>query len=60
MSDYQIYRLILAGNQEGLSLLLDKYGGLLKYIASNLGKLSDEDIEECISDTLLTIWKRIN
>lgn len=60
MNDDQIHHLILAGNQEGLTLLLDKYGGLMTYIAANIGKFSDEDMAECISDTLLAIWKRIH
>lgn len=59
MSDNQIYDLILAGNQDGLSMLLDKYGGLMTYIARNIGKFTDEDLRECVSDALLTLWKRI-
>lgn len=59
MSDDQIYDLILAGNQDGLSMLLDKYGGLISYIARNIGKFTDEDLRECISDILLTVWNRI-
>lgn len=59
MSDDQIYNSILAGKQDGLSLLLDKYGGLMAYIARNVGHFNEEDIEECISDILLAVWKRI-
>ncbi len=59
MNDDQMYDLILAGNQDGLSILLDKYGGLMSYIARNIGKFTEEDLAECISDTLFTVWKRI-
>jgi RNA polymerase sigma-70 factor, ECF subfamily len=58
MSD-PIYNLILSGNQDGLSMLLDKYGGLMAYIAGNIGNFNEDDLSECISDALLAIWKRI-
>ncbi len=60
MSDDNILALLRAREQEGLSYLLDKYAGLMKYIVKNTGIQNDEDISECISDILFTIWKRIN
>ena len=58
MNDDQIHCLILARNQEGLKLLIDRYGGLMMYIAKNTGLFEPEELAECISDTLLTIWNR--
>lgn len=60
MSDDNILALIRARKQEGLSYLLDKYAGLMKYIVNNTGLRNDDDVSECISDILYTIWKRIN
>ena len=60
MGDDNILALIRARKQEGLSYLLDKYAGLMKYIVNNAGLQNDDDISECISDILYTIWKRIN
>jgi RNA polymerase sigma-70 factor (ECF subfamily) len=60
MNDDKIYVLIKSRKENGLSLLMDKYGGLLVYIVKNRGDFSEEDIAECMNDILLTIWKRIN
>ena len=60
MSDDDILALLKAKKQEGLSYILDKYAGLMAYIVKNIGNLSEEDVSECISDILYTIWKRIN
>lgn len=60
MNDEDICALIKAKNEKGLSLLMDKYGGLFVYITRNIGSFSEEDTAECVSDTLFTIWKRIN
>lgn len=60
MTDDDIYVLIKAKKEYGLSFLMDKYGGLLVYIVKNRGAFSEEDIAECVNDILFTIWKRIN
>ncbi len=60
MNDEHIYNLIMSEKQEGLSMLLDKYGGLIAYIARNIGSFNDEDLAECISDILLAVWERID
>jgi RNA polymerase sigma-70 factor (ECF subfamily) len=59
MKDEDIYRLLLSRNQDGLCRLLDRYGSLIAYIARNTGVANEEDIAECISDIMFTIWKRI-
>lgn len=60
MGDADILALLRTRKQEGLHYLLDKYAGLMKYIVKNTGIQNDEDVSECISDILFTIWKRIN
>jgi RNA polymerase sigma-70 factor (ECF subfamily) len=60
MNDEEILALIVARKQEGLSHFLDKYGGLMSFILKNIGIFSDDDISECISDILFTVWKKIN
>jgi RNA polymerase sigma-70 factor (ECF subfamily) len=60
MKDDEILALLKAKKQEGLSCILDKYAGLMRYIIKNTGNVSEEDISECMSDILYTIWMRIN
>jgi len=60
MKDEDIYRLIKARNQDGLSRLFDKYGKLIIYIIKNTGCSDEEDISECASDILYAVWRRIN
>ncbi len=60
MGDADILALLRARKQEGLNYLLDKYAGLMNYIVKNTGIQNNEDVSECISDILFTIWKRIN
>lgn len=59
MIDEEILNLINEKNQEGLTYLLDKYGGMMAYIVRNTGNFSEEDISECLSDVLFTVWKRV-
>lgn len=59
MKDEDICELLLVRNQVGLSSLLDKHGSLIAYIVRNTGLTNEEDISECISDVLLTVWKRV-
>lgn len=60
MGDEEIFALLSKRNQEGLSWLLDKYGGLITYIVRNIGMDNEADISECMSDILYTVWKRID
>ena len=59
MQGEDIYKLIHSKNQDGLSKLLDRYGGLISYIVRNIGITNPEDLAECTSDILFTVWKRI-
>ena len=60
MNDEDILTLLKARKQEGLSHMLDRFGGLMAYIVKNTGNFSEEDVSECISDVLYTVWKRID
>lgn len=59
MNDEIIYKRLLMHDQQALSDILSKYGGLLKYIIGNTVLLTAEEIEECMSDVLFLIWQRI-
>ncbi|MBI9011442.1 MAG: sigma-70 family RNA polymerase sigma factor [Clostridiales bacterium] len=59
MNDEIIIEKLINQDQSGLSLIIDNYGGLISYIVKNTIHPSEEDLKECISDILLTIWKRI-
>lgn len=60
MRDEELLAMITAKKQQGLIDLLDKYGGLMKHIVKNTGNFTEEDIAECMSDILYTVWKRAN
>ena len=58
ISDPEILKLIRDNPSEGLSVVLDTYGGSIKTICVNiLGRNSTQDIEECISDILTQLWQ---
>lgn len=60
MSDEQIYKLLLDKDEQVLKIILDKYGGLIKYIVKRTVNLNTQEVEECMSDVLYLLWKRIN
>jgi RNA polymerase sigma-70 factor (ECF subfamily) len=58
MEDSQIIALFFARSEQALRALQDKYGGLCRSVVSNI--LPDmRDVDECISDTYLRIWRSI-
>ena len=60
MTEEDIIELIKSQENAGMEALADKYGKLLSYIISGiLGKRPD-DIEECVNDTYLKIWRIAN
>ena len=59
MDDHQIIEMIKRDANSGIAVLLDKYGGLLSYICNNTGINKKEDQEECISDIMYIVWKKI-
>ena len=58
MEDSQIIALFFARSEQALRALQDKYGGLCRSVVSNI--LPDmRDVDECISDTYLRVWRSI-
>ena len=58
MDDKRIIELLFARDEQALREIEEKYGGLCRYIASNVLAMN-EDIEECCNDILLAIWNAI-
>lgn len=58
MDDKRIIELFFARDEQALSETEKKYGGLCRYIASNILALN-EDVEECCNDILLALWNAI-
>lgn len=58
--DEKMVSLMKQRNEEGLKIFEKKYGKLLRYVIEgvlgNSGMASDEDVEECLNDVLLSIW----
>ncbi|MBO5333314.1 MAG: sigma-70 family RNA polymerase sigma factor [Clostridia bacterium] len=58
MEDLMIIDLFFARNEQAINETDAKYGKLCLSIANNILN-SDEDAEECVNDTYLSIWKKI-
>ena len=58
MDDKRIIELFFARDEKAIEETEKKYGGLCRFIASNILALR-EDVEECISDVLLALWNAI-
>ncbi len=58
MEDQQIVALYFARNEQAIRETEAKYGRLCYQISYNILK-NEEDSEECVSDTYLTVWKKI-
>lgn len=58
MEDICIIELYFARDESAISETDKKYGKYCHYIAYNI-LLSDEDAEECVSDTYLRVWDTI-
>lgn len=55
----QWIRLLRSDPDQGIRLLLKEHGGLLYYaVRSVLSGFSEDDVQECVSDTLLYIYRR--
>ncbi len=58
MDDRELAQLFYERSEEALGELEAKYGRLCRKIAGNI--LSDpRDVEECVNDSLLTVWNRL-
>lgn len=58
MDDKRIIEMLFARDEQALREIEKKYGGLCRYIASNILALR-EDVEECSNDILLALWNAI-
>ena len=58
MKDEKIIELFFARDEEALRQVEEKYGALCNYVASNFLCMK-EDREECVNDTLLSLWNSI-
>ena len=58
MEDSQIIAFLFQRSEQALRAIQEKYGGLCRSIVSNI--LPDfRDVDECISDTYLRVWRSI-
>lgn len=61
MNEEKIIELLKNYPSKGLSCAIDVYGPLVKTIVSRIiGHENQQDIEECISDVFVELWKSIN
>ncbi len=60
MTDEAIIELLYKKDEMGLSKLADKYEKLLAHIAIGILGNRPRDVEECVNDTYLKLWKHID
>ena len=61
VEDYDIIQLLKSAPNDGLHTILSEYGGIIKAVITRiLGSENRNEIEECISDTLLQFWRSVN
>lgn len=58
MDDLQIIELYFARNEQAIKETDSKYGKLCFHVAHNL-LFNNEDAEECVNDTYLSVWNQI-
>lgn len=60
LNDDKIIKLLKNNPSKGLSCAIDNYGPLVKTIALRiLGYDNQQDLEECVSDVFVELWKSI-
>ena len=57
MEDKRIIELIKAGDELGLTVLLEKYGALIQYVIRGVLAKYPQDMEECFNDVSYKLWK---
>ena len=62
MTDHEILEFMIKKDEFGLQAFIEKYHDLLYILIRNIlsSEGSHEDIEECIYDTFLYVWNRID
>ena len=58
MKDHEIIALFFERSERAITELINKYGAVIKNVASNILK-DAQDAEEAANDTYLTVWNRI-
>lgn len=58
--DLKIIQLIQSHDEQGIQLLLQQYGGLMKSICKKNLYHFDSHLDECINDCLFGIWNNIH
>lgn len=59
MTEEEIIELIKRQEDAGLAILAQQYGKLLTYIISGILKERAGDIEECVNDTYVKVWRNV-
>jgi len=57
VQDSQIIELMQSNPSEGLYEAINKYNGLLVAVVSRILRGMQQDVEECVSDAFLNVWK---
>lgn len=61
MNDENLIRLLKSDLSKGISQAIDIYGGMVKTIVTRkLGSNNLQDIEECVSDVFVELWKSLD
>lgn len=60
MDDSTIILLLKNDTSKGLFEATKKYGGLVKAISIKILHNRAEDVEECVADTFVSLWKTVN
>ena len=60
MDDSNILLLLKNSPSKGLYEATKKYGGMVEAITKKILYRNEEDIEECVADTFVTLWKNTN
>ncbi|MBR3524319.1 MAG: sigma-70 family RNA polymerase sigma factor [Lachnospiraceae bacterium] len=57
MTDETVIKRISSGDEKALAAIMDKYSRLLWKCASSVLGSSEADIEECVADVFISIWR---
>ncbi len=57
MNDETVIKRISSGDEKALAAVMDKYSRLLWKCASSVLGSSEADIEECVADVFISIWR---
>lgn len=60
MQDRELLALLRENPSEGLREIMRAWGGLLYTVAARILPGSPQDVEECVSDTLVNLWRSLD